>query len=238
MSDFVELHLNPETLAELGLPDIGYPVPKAEFDIVSDKLHLATLLYGLQWKSAQAGTDWPALEPAMERLALLMTPDDEDTVVTAAGDDWELAIGGVDLNGNDRDKRVVTVQRGAHLVAALRPLPNGQLRVAVYRPLDAKSAQLLVNLSQLPHPEYGVQMRKNNWEFALDAAAGNGNAYAAEKGEAYLSFWEKGLGLSAGGAEIPAWREQRTLVARRPASAAAELGAWYTFSESEEEPGT
>ncbi|MDF2446124.1 MAG: draG2 [Moraxellaceae bacterium] len=231
MSEFVELHLEPETLAELGLPDIGYPVPKAEFDIVSDKLHLATLLYGLQWKSTQAGVDWPALEPAMARLALLMTPDDEEAVVTAEGDDWELAIGGVDLMGNDRDKRVVTIQRGAHLIAAIRPLPNGQLRVAAYRPLDAKSAELLVMLSRRPHPEYGVNMFKNNWEYALDVAAGSGSA--GGRGEAYVSFWEKGLGVGADGAEIPAWRRQVALPPQRAASIAAALGAWYTFAEAE-----
>lgn len=230
MSDFVELHLKPETLAELGLPDIGYPVPREDFDFETGRLHLATLLYGLQWKSAQAGSDWQALEPAMERLALLMTPDDEDDIVTASGDEWELAIGGIDLSGNDRDRRLVTIQRGDQLIAALRPLSNGQLRIAAYRPLDAKSAQYLVGLAQLPHPEYGVQMRKNNWEFALDSAAGNGNASAADRGEAYLSFWEKGLGLSADGCELPEWRAQVSLAPRRAPSVAAEIGAWYTLS--------
>lgn len=232
MNDFVELHLNSDTLAELGLPDIGYPVPRAEFDIVSDKLHLATLLYGLQWKSAQPGSDWPALEPAMARLAELMTPNDDSPAVTAEGDDWELVLGGVDLTGNDRDRRLVTLQRGAHLIAAIRPLPNGQLRAAVYRPLDARSAQLLVSLAQRPHPGYGVQMRKHNWELARESAraAGDGQHCAADKGEAYLSCWEKGLGLGSDGAEVPLWRQQQTLRPRRAASVAAELGAWYTFA--------
>lgn len=231
MTDFVELHLKPETLAELGLPDIGYPVPRDEFDYETGKLHLATLLYGLQWKSARPGTDWLALEPAMERLAFLMTPDDSDEVVTAEGDAWELAIGGLDLQGNDRDRRLVTIQRGAHLIAALRPLSNGQLRIAVYRPLDAGSAGLLVRLAQLPHPEYGVQMRKNNWEFAMESAAADGNAEAAARGEACLAFWEKGLGLGSDGQEQPVWRAQATLTPRRAPSVAAEIGAWYTFSD-------
>lgn len=230
MTEFVELHLKPETLAELGLPDIGYPVPRDEFDYENGKLHLATLLYGLQWKSAQPGTDWQALEPAMERLAFLMTPDDNDDVVTAEGDAWELAIGGLDLQGNDRDRRLVTLQRGGHLIAAIRPLSNGQLRIAAFRPLDAGSAECLVNLAQLPHPEYGVQMRKNNWEFAMETAAA-ANAGAAERGEAYLAFWEKGLGLGSNGEERPEWRAQVALKSRRAPSVAAEIGAWYTFSE-------
>lgn len=229
MTDFVELHLNPETLSELGLPDIAYPVPKDDFDVNTGKLHLATLLYGLQWKSAQPGVDWLALEAAMERLALLMTPDDDDAVVTAGGDDWELAIGGVDLAGEDRDRRVVTLQRGPHLIAALRPLPSGQVRVTAYRPLDAHSAGTLIRLSQLPLPGYGVQMHKNNWEFAMASAGGDANALAATRGGAYLSFWASGLGRGADG-DLPAWRDQIALPPRRAASVAAELGAWYTLS--------
>lgn len=230
MTDFVELHLKPETLAELGLPDIGYPVPRDEFDYETGKLHLAMLLYGLQWKSARPGTDWRALEPAMERLAYLMTPDDNDDVVTVEGDAWELAIGGLDLQGNDRDRRLVTLQRGGHLIAAIRPLSNGQLRIAAYRPLDAGSAACLVNLAQLPHPGYGVQMRKNNWEFAMESAAAADSAGAAGRGEAHLAFWEKGLGLDGDGRELPEWRAQVALTPRRAPSVAAEIGAWYTFS--------
>ena len=230
MTEFVELHLKAETLAELGLPDIGYPVPKDDFDFESGKLPLALLLYGLQWKGAQPGTDWQALEPAMERLAFLMTPDDEEAVVAAEGDGWELAIGGVDLTGNDRDRRVVTLQRGEHLLAAIRPLPSGQLRVAAFRPLDARSAQRLIELAVLPHPDYGVQMRKNNWEFARDVASGDDNHTAATRDEPFLAYWEQGLGLGSDGTEVPLWRAQQTLQPRRAASVAAELGAWYTFA--------
>lgn len=229
MTDFVELHLKPETLRELGLPDLGYPVPRDDFDLESGQLHLATLLYGLQWKSCQPGTDWQALEPAMARLALLMTPDDEDAVVTAEGDGWELAIGGVNLDGEDLNRRVVTLQRGAHLVAAIRPLPSGQLRVSAYRPLDARSAALLVDLSRLPHPGYGVAMHKNNWEYAMASASAPGAADARD--EVRLVFWEKGLGLGPDGAEIAPWRSQTLLAPQRAASVAAQVGAWYTFAD-------
>lgn len=232
MTDFVELHLKSETLQELGLPDIAYPVPRDDLDFETGKLHLATMLYGLQWKSSQENADWQALEPAMERLACLMTPDDEEAVVTAEGDNWELAIGGVDLVGNDRNKRVVTIQRGPYLIAAVRPLPSGQLRLAVFRPLDARSAGLLLELSQRPHPDYGVQMCKNNWEFALDSAVANARQRAAGHGEVYLSCWEKGLGIGVDGAELPEWRAQQDLKPRRPASVAAEIGAWYTLSDA------
>lgn len=232
MSDFVELHLKPETLAELGLPDIGYPVPRSDFDFETGRLHLATLLYGLQWKSVQPGSDWRALEPAMERLALLMTPDDEDAVVTAEGDEWELAIGGVNLDGEDLNRRVVTIQRGKHLIAAIRPLPSGQLRVSAYRPLDARSAGLLVALSQRPHAEYGVHMHKNNWEYAMDQARAEESHPVAAPDEVRLAFWEKGIGLDREGVTLPEWRAQKDLKSRRAPSVAAEIGAWYTLSDA------
>lgn len=231
MSDFVELHLKPDTLAELDLPDIGYLVPRADFDYESGRLHFATLLFGLQWKAAQAGADWQALEPAMARLALLMTPDDDDAVVTAAGDDWELAIGGVHLAGEDHNRRVVTLQRGQHLVAALRPLPSGQLRVSAYRPLDATSVRLLVDLSAQPRPGYGVNGHKNSWDYAMACARADDNARAFTDGLPYLSFWERGLGLGADDETLPHWRVQKDLPPLRPASVAAMLGAWYTLSD-------
>jgi hypothetical protein len=59
-------------------------------------------------------------------------------------------------------------------------------------------------------------MRENNWEYALDSSAANGNFYAAQRGEAYLSYWEKGIGVSSDGTEIPEWRRQKDLRARRP----------------------
>lgn len=37
----------------------------------------------------------------------------------------------------------------------------------------------------------------------------------ADRGEAYLSYWEKGLGIRWGGSDVPEWRKQLDLVARR-----------------------
>lgn len=87
----------------------------------------------------------------------------------------------------------------------------------------------------MPHPEHGVCMRENNWEYALDCSAGNGNYYAADRGEAYLSYREKGLGISWDGSDMPKWREQLDLVARPAARVVAEQGVYYTLSGSEDE---
>ena len=65
----------------------------------------------------------------------------------------------MDLSG-----KLVAVQRGDVLIAAITARDDGRLRVVVFRPLDAKSAEYLIGLGQVPHPELGVFMRENNWD--------------------------------------------------------------------------
>ncbi len=43
-------------------------------------------------------------------------------------------------------------------------------------------------------PVHGVAMRENNWEYLLDASGSTAHWYAAERGEAYLSRWDKAIG--------------------------------------------
>ena len=54
-------------------------------------------------------------------------------------------------------------------------------------------------------------MRPNNWEHALEASAGIGNLYASDAGEAYLSYWPFGLGLSWDRRPVEGWRDQCTV---------------------------
>ncbi len=233
MQNFAELHLKPETLARYGLPDIPYPIPAADLKsalLDNGDLPLAAMLLGLQQRSRDGEAEWQQVEPAMDRLAELLAPDDARDVISAAGDHWWLEVGPVDLGG-----KLVTIQRGDALIAAITARDDGRLRVAVFRPLDAKSAEYLSGLGQVPHPEHGVCMRENNWEYALDCSAGNGNHYAAERGEAYLSYWEKGLGISWDGSDVPEWRKQLDLVARPASRVVAELGVYYTLSGNEDE---
>lgn len=74
----------------------------------------------------------------------------------------------MDLGG-----KLVTSQRGDALIAAITTRDNGRLRVAVFRSVDAKSAEYLIGLEQVPHPQYGVCMRENKREYALDCSVGN-----------------------------------------------------------------
>ena len=228
MGNCTELHLKPQVLARYGLPNIAYPVPGASLlaCLAGDgELPLAVLLHGLQQRSGDGDADWQEMEPAMARLSELLAPADDRKVVSAAGDNWWLELAPVNL-----DSRLVTIQRGKHLVAAMTAREDGRLRVAVFRTLDAKSAGYLIGLGQISNPETGVCMRENNWEYALDCSAGIGNHYAADRGEAHLSYWEKGLGISWDGSEIPNWRQQKTLVARPVAQVVTELGVYYTLS--------
>lgn len=228
MPHTAEIHLKPEILARYGLPDIAYPLPPGDLQAAlsqDGELPLAVMLQALQQHGAEAGVDWRHYAPAMNRLAQLLTADDGRVAAPVMGDDWWLELGPVDLAGE-----LVTIQREESLVAAISAREDGRLRVAVFRPLDAKSAEYLIGLGQLPHPEHGVCMRENNWQYALDCSAGNGNYYAADRGEAYLSYWKHGLGIGSDGSEIPGWHAQRALVARQAAVAATELGVHYVCS--------
>lgn len=181
------------------------------------------MLRALQQHVAEGGVAWRQYELAMDRLAQLLAPEDGRTVVPVMGDGWWLELGPVDLAGE-----LVTIQREDSLVAAISTREDGRLRTAVFRPLDGKSAEYLIGLGRLPHPEHAVCMRESNWQYALDCSAGNGNYYAAERGEVYLSYWKHGLGIGWDGAEVPDWYAQRSLTERRVVVAATELCVYCT----------
>ena len=142
------------------------------------------------------------------------------------GKDWWIEIGPVSMEGT-----LVTIQKKDKLIAAITSRDDGRLRVSVFDLLDGKSASILIALSKKPHPEFGVGMRDNNWEYVLDNAAGIGNAYAADRGESYLSFWEKGIGILGDGTESEVYRPYKDLVASDPRMVATQLMAYCESSE-------
>lgn len=228
MQNSVELKLKQDVLVRYGLPDILYPVHIDLLEVVAGggDMPLAALLYGLQQRSREAGHDWKQFDVALERLATLVAPVDDREVISVSGDNWWLEIGPVDL-----DCKLVTIQRGEELIAAIIPREDGRLRVATFRPLDAKSAECLISIGLNPHPDGGVCMRENNWEYALDCSAGMGNVYAADEGKAYLSYWEFGIGIQNDGSENPIFRPYKDLISRSAALVATELGVYYTLSD-------
>ena len=225
----IQLRFTPEGLAPYGLPDMLYPVPA---DILGPmietgaKMPLAAMLYGLQERSACGDADWQALEPPLDRLAELLTPEDDRTSVIAEAKEWWVEIGPVNLR-----EPIVTIQRQQVLVAALAKRDDGRLRLATFRPLDGKSAGYITDLCLRPHRETGeVCMRENNWEYALDCSAGTGNWYAADRGEAHLSLWDRGIGRMHDGPVDDRSHVMQKLPQRPPARVAMELGAAYAFS--------
>lgn len=162
----------------------------------------------------------------MARLAELIAPEDDRTHVTAAGPEWWIEIGPVDLAGP-----IVTIQRGDVLIAAMAARDDGRLRLAAYRPLDGRSARLIINLALRPHLDDGtVCMRPNNWEYALDCSVGAGQVYADAQGTSYLSCWTLGIGLQTDGTTLETWRAMRELAPRPPSIVAIELGVAYAHS--------
>lgn len=231
MSAFIDVHLKLAVLACHGLPDVAYRVHADRLmQVLSEtgELPLAELLYGLQDYTQAGDAAWRTYEPAMDRLAEMLSPLDDRQVISAEGEYWWLEVGPVDLTGP-----IVTVQRGDDLIAAASRRDDGRLRVAVYRPLDAKSARYLTGMGQKPHPVHGVCMRENNWEYALDSSAGFRHWYADERGEPYLSNWAHGLGITDSGEVIEEWRNQLTLLPRPSIRVVVELGVHHAHSSEE-----
>lgn len=226
----IELRLKPATLARYSLPNILYPMSLEYFDTAlggEAELDFGLMLYQLQVRSREGDADWQLIEPAMDQLAQLVAPQDPRPVLSATGENWWLEIGPIDLSGP-----IVTVQRGEVLIAAMSAAEEGRLRVASYRPLDGKSANYLLSLGLKPYLEHGVCMRANNWEYALDCSAGSGNFYAAEHGEAYLSYWQSGIGNIADGSQDLHWLAMKDLTSRAASVTIAELGVQYSLADT------
>ena len=232
MSCYPEIHLKREALEQYGLPDIGYPVSPADLQAslaAGGEVSWAIFLYRLQERMQNESSDWRADEAAADRLTQLVSPDDPREVITAASEEWWLEFGSVDLGA-----KIVTIQRQDELIAAISEREDGRLRVAVFRPLDAGSASFLISLGRIPHPDGGVCMRENNWEYALDSSAGMGNFYADIRGVSHLSYWEKGIGLNHDGSVNPEWRSKLNLQARPASRGATEVGVYYSLSGTED----
>lgn len=226
MTEFTHIKLKPELLRRTGLPEFSYPVPLAAWDGIltsGGQLGFEQLLYWLQEFISESEENQPEVERAMRRLTELLAPEDEREAITAEGDTWFFEIGPVDL-----ERTVITIQRHDDLVAAFAPRNDGTLRLAAYRPLDAKSIRYVLGLAVRPHPEGGVCMRENNWEYALDQAAHTTSAlYAYLAGTSYLSFWEFGVGVAAHGERDERYFGQLSLKALPPNLVATQIGVYY-----------
>jgi len=230
MKDFALFKMKKGFYEHWGIPEIHFPVPVEEMERLSTtgNIEFPMLLYWLQEYSTHNPDKWLDIEEAMGRLAELLAPEDDRDTVPVEGDTWYFHLSPVDLGGE-----IVTIQRQEQLLAAMQPLDDGRLKVSVYRPLDAKACQYLVSLGARPHPEHGINMRENNWEYALDSSATMGNMYASERGESYLSYWEHGIGLKSDKSPVTGWVDMRTLRPMPVNVTAVQVGVWYMNSGGE-----
>jgi hypothetical protein len=224
--DFVFLQLQPEFLKESDLPPTNYPVPKDELEKIlsSDgSVGFPFMLYWLQEYSECLAVEWKTLDTAMLRLSEIIAPKDNMQIGDINTPDFYL-----ELQQNDLEKETITIQRGGRVLVTIRPTTDFKLSISVFHPLDAKSIRYLMVMARHPHPEYGVQMRENNWEFALDNAAGGaGSFYADQRGESYLAYWKNGLGILNDEGSEDSYKEYRQKVPLMPNIIAAQIGTFY-----------
>lgn len=229
MESYLELQLRAKSLLKYSLPDISYPfrVLDAKESVTNgEDLPFALMLRRLQQRNSHGHIDWKKDEPAMQRLAEILAEDDLREVVSAQGADWRVVIGEVDVS-----RELVAIQRGDDVIAVFNPRNDGRLKVAVYRPLDATSAQLIIALAQEPSPETGVCLRANNWEYAKDCSASAGQMYSAHHGKAYLAYWQFGLGINSSRKANAMWFKQRYLIPRMAGQVAAELDVYNSLAD-------
>ncbi|MCG5531643.1 hypothetical protein LRD18_12420 [Halorhodospira halochloris] len=230
MEELAEVRLHKKTLDILGLPDRPFPVPIDALELViaeHEEFFAHLLLHGLQLEAQSGTADWLANESLIDKLLDYITPPDDRVTLTGEGEEWFVECGPVDLKHAEQ----VTIQRGLQVIASITDSGKGPLCLAAYRPLDAKSVRSILSLARKPHPIHGVSMRRNSWEYALDASHGMGNHYASDRGEAYLSYWAHGVGISNDGSLVPEWATQRDLAARPAARVLIELGVYQMFSK-------
>ncbi|TXS93263.1 hypothetical protein [Parahaliea aestuarii] len=155
-------------------------------------------LFQLQCDSARRHADWEALEYRMQCLLeqLAGVPPYCGAVSrglapprVASDERWWLELGPV-----DSARELITLERDGSMLAALSPTDGGRLRLTAYRPLDGHSLERLLYLAAHPHPRFGVHMRVNNWQLAVDEAADADNFFASEQGDSYFAHWPGGLG--------------------------------------------
>lgn len=225
---FGELHWSAESMSSYGLPNIGYPVPHAAIKAAMSGqivIGFEELLYWLQLYTAINTVRCHDYATAMTRLAEVITNEPAMDLMAIEGQKFWLELGEVDLLRGD----IVTIQRHDELVGAFQRRRNGTLRFAAYQPLDAKAIGYITGLALRPAANGTVCMRPDNWEYALDCAAGNGNFYAADSGACYLSRWEFGLGISSDGSKVEQWYGQRGKQPQEPRFVATQVEVYLEF---------
>ncbi len=226
--DFAFMSWGAAALAGATLPRIEYPIPLSAFPEVlrrgGDVLPVQMLAW-LQMFTERDLSAWTCLAPTMTAIARQLAGSYRGLRGEIEGPRWRLSLEPVDLS-----REVVTVQRGAHLVAAIANRGDGGLSVSHYRALDAKAARYLVALGGCPDGTAG--MPGSSFECAKGWSGGWSHFYAADRGDSYLSYWDDGVGLRDDQMPVQGWIEQRTLTPLPWAELAIELAAQAMLDEA------
>lgn len=222
------IKLKQKVLEEKGLPDIEYPVQTAfiEDALSSDgNFDSKQLLLGLINYSASIKNEWNELETAILRLSQIVIPGSDDTSGNIHTPDFYIKI-----QPNELNLEIITILRQDKLLAAIRPTDNNKISITTFHALDGNTIQILIELARHPDPIYGVGMRENNWEYALDMAAPKASSmYASERGESYLSYWKYGLGILPDGTIDSDFEKYYSMKPIRPNIVAAQIGTYYEY---------
>ena len=226
-NDFIHFSFKPEFLAKWGLPFIEYPILQTAFESAIEKqdhkLDFGNMLYWLQEYSALLDKGWEKLEPAILKLAELIAPEDVDQIAHIHTPDFY-----INAQKRDLSLELIGIHRGNQVLAIIRPVPEQKIGIMVFHALDAKAIRYLMNLARHPHPEHGVCMRENNWEYALDQAGlGGASMYASMRGESYLAYWENGLGVKHNGEIDSGLKHYHTKEQIMPNVVSAQIGNHY-----------
>lgn len=212
MSSFSVIDIPVDVLNQLNLPEFRYEVPAAysqtlKIDMANPPLD--AMLYSLQVRAAEGAADWGAMAIPMARLTELLRQRYSSSSADLEGDSWWITLGSADIL-ND----VITIERDQRLFIAFNKRPDGRLETSVYRPLCARGIGSLLSLNMRQHPDGGVAMRENNWEYAADNAALSSNTYAAMDGRTYMARWANGFGMGQDGDIAEATIERKNVTVR------------------------
>lgn len=226
MTKFAKMRWKPEKLKTRGLPDCDYPIPAdllPEIIISGEMILPEYLLCWMQAYSSTLSEGWNELEPPMSALIEILAHDHTKMEMSVEGDDWALQLGPVDLT-----KKIVTIQRGGRVLAALNPLEDESLRLSIYAPLDADSLKRLYIMSS-KQLSMGYD---TNWEVAVTFGRKfYQSSIRNDAGQSYTSIWDYGLGFDSNKEKDDRYYSQRNITPVRTAVAAMQLGVYYELGE-------
>lgn len=204
---FSNIVLPEAVLARLGLPDIPYEVPAVIHQHVGVDVNdppLAAMLFALQTRAEDDNADWLKIAPAMEALTYALSQEGWPAMLKIDQPDFTICLDHIDPSGD-----VIAVQRQGRIVAFLAQAGGGRVKAQLFHPPCARTIRLLIDLGNNADDSSRPSYYGSNWDRAQDAAAGNGQYYAAVAGRAYLASWLFGVGIDCDLQPLKEWVRAR-----------------------------